>query len=67
MKPRTRVGGGAEDGGHGAELGGAVEVADLTVGAAAHALDEEEHDALEDKDDEKNDEEFGELVLKERE
>ena len=45
------VGGGAEDGGDGAELGGAVEVADLVVGAVAQAVDEEEHDALEDEDD----------------
>ena len=32
------VGGGADDGGHGAELGGAVEVADLTVGARRRRL-----------------------------
>ena len=56
-------GGGAEDGGHGAELGGAVEVADLMVGASAHLLDEEEDDALEDEDDEKDYDDFGQLVL----
>ena len=36
------VGGGADDGGDGAELGGALRVADLLVGAAAHPVDEED-------------------------
>jgi hypothetical protein len=31
-------GGGAQDGGHGAKLGSAVEVANLTIGARAHLL-----------------------------
>jgi hypothetical protein len=54
---------GPYDGGHGAELGGAVEVAYLMVGAAAQALDEEQHQAMEPVDDEKNGQELGELVL----
>ena len=57
------IGGGADDGGHGAELGCAVEVAYLVVGAPAQALDEEEHQLMEDEDDEENEDEFGEFVL----
>ncbi len=48
------VGGGSQDGGHGAELGGAVEVADLAVGAGVHLFDEEEDDPLEHEDDDKD-------------
>jgi len=55
-------GGGAKDGGHGAELGGAMEV-DLMVGSGAHLLDEEEDNALKDEDDQKDYDDFGQLIL----
>jgi hypothetical protein len=58
-------GGGSEDGRHGAELGGAMEV-DLMVGPGAHLLDEEEDNALDDEDDQKDDDDFGQLVLQEQ-
>ncbi len=58
-------GGGAKDGGHGAELGGSMEV-DLIVGSGAHLLDEEEDNALEDEDDQKDDDDLGQLVLQEQ-
>ena len=48
------VGGGAENGGHGAELRGAVEVRDLAVGEGAHPLYEEEDDALQDEEGEED-------------
>lgn len=59
------VGGGAEDRGHGAELGGSVKVADLAVGAFTQAFDEEENDALEDEDDKQDRDEAGKLVATE--
>ena len=43
-----------------------MEVADLMVGAPAHALDEEEHDAVEHEDDKENGEKFGEFGLNRR-
>jgi hypothetical protein len=58
------VGRGAENGGDGAELCGAVEVRDLTVGAGAHLSYEEENNALEHEDDQENDEDLGQLVAK---
>jgi hypothetical protein len=58
-------GGGAKDGGHGAELGGAMEV-DLMVGPGAHLFDEEEDNTLEDEDNQKDHGDFGQLVLQER-
>jgi hypothetical protein len=59
-------GGGAQDGSHGAELGSAVEVANLAVGAGAHLLYKEQDDALEDKDNQKDDDDFGQLILQEK-
>jgi hypothetical protein len=56
---------GAYDSGHGAKLGGTVEVAYLMVGAAAQALDEEQHEAMKHIDDEKDGEELRQLVLNE--
>ena len=53
------VGGGPEDGGHGAKLGGSVEVRDLMVGAGAHLFDEEEDDTLEREDDDEDDDDLG--------
>ena len=43
------VGGGADDRGHSAELGGSLGVADLLFGETQHAVDEKAHDALEEK------------------
>ena len=57
------VRGGAHDGRHGAELGGAVEVARLTVGAPAQAFDEKEHKAMKRKNDEENGDKLRQLVL----
>ena len=56
------VGGGTQDGCHGAELRSAVEVADVAVGAGAEALDEEKYDALKNEDDEQDGEQAGEFV-----
>jgi hypothetical protein len=58
-----RVGGGSNDGGHGAELGGAMEVGDLMVGPSAETFNEEQNQTVEYEDDEENDDEFRELVL----
>ena len=44
------VGRGSDDGGYGAELGGAVGVGDLLVGAIAQAVDEEGYDPLQNED-----------------
>jgi len=48
----------ADDGGHGAELGGAVEVVSLLVGPCAHLPDEKENDPLEDKQNKEDDQDF---------
>ncbi len=58
-------GGGSEDGCHGAELGGAMEVG-LTIGSGAHLFDEEEDNALEDHDNDKDHGDLGQLVLQEQ-
>ncbi len=63
-EPQDPNGGGAQDGGHGAELCGAVEVGYLMVSTRTHLFDEEENDALQDEDDQKNDGDLGEFVLK---
>jgi hypothetical protein len=57
------VGGGSYDGGHGAELGGAMEVGYLMIGEAMQAFDEEQYQAVEYEDDEENCENSWELVL----
>ena len=59
------VGGSTQNGGHGAELGGAVEVANLAVGALVHLFYEEEDDALEDEDNNEDSEDSGELIYDE--
>ncbi|GAC1358219.1 MAG: hypothetical protein NVSMB3_05240 [Acidobacteriaceae bacterium] len=53
-KSEDAVGGGAEDGSHGAQLGGALEVANLAVRESSHASDEEVHDTLQDKSEHQN-------------
>jgi len=65
-KAKHTVGGRSQDGGYGAELGGMVKVANLTVGAGAHLLYKEQDDALEDKDDQKDDDYFWQLILQEK-
>ena len=57
------VGGGADDGGHGAELRGALRVADLPVCEAEHPVDEELDDAGEDKCQQEYDGDAGKIVL----
>jgi hypothetical protein len=54
------VGGGANDRGHGAELGRPLGVTDGFIGETAHAMDEEEYDPLENEGEEKNGEQAGE-------
>jgi hypothetical protein len=60
---KDAVGGGAEDGSHRSQLGGAMEVRNLAVGSGAHLFDEEEDNALKDEDDKKNDDDLRQLVL----
>ncbi len=59
------VAGGPEDRGHGANLGGALGVADELVGALAHATDEERDDALEREGQKEGEDELGNAVLDE--
>ena len=63
-EPEDSVGGGSEDGRHGAHLGGTVKVVHQVVGSAAQASNEEEDDALKDEDDDEDDDDLRELVLK---
>ena len=56
------VGGGSDDGGYGADLGGALGVGDLPVGALVHTVDEEDDDALQEEGKKKNDDETREVV-----
>ena len=48
-EPDDAVGGCTDNRCHGAELGRSLGVADLPVGEAKHAIDEEKDDALEDE------------------
>lgn len=57
------VRGSAKDGGHGAKLGGAVEVRNLVVGPGAHLFYKEEDDPLEYNDDDENYDDLRQLVL----
>ena len=62
------VGGGAEDGGDGAEFGGALGVGgNVAIGEPPHAIDEEEDDAQQDEGIEKDDEEAGKVATNEAE
>ena len=56
---------GADDGGHGAKLRGALRVADLAIGEAEHPVDEELNDAGEDERKQENDGDAREIVLDE--
>jgi hypothetical protein len=58
---KDAVGGSAQNRGHGAELGGAVEVTNLPVGSSPHLFYEEENYALKDEDDEENNEDLRQL------
>ena len=56
--------GGAEDGGKGAELGGALgDWWHLPVGKPPHAVDEEADDARQDKGDDEDDDQLGEVGM----
>jgi hypothetical protein len=57
------VRGGSNDRGHGADLGGPMEVGYLMVGAPAQAFNKEQYQTVEYEDDDENDDEFRELVL----
>lgn len=59
------VGGGPDDGCHGAELGGALRVADLSLGQKIHALDEEVDDSLQDESKDENANETGQVGAEE--
>lgn len=59
------VGGGTQDGRHGAELRRTLGVADKAVGAAVQTLDEERDDGLKDEGQQKGEDELGDSVLDE--
>jgi len=59
------VGGSPNDGGHGAQLRGALRVADLFIGQREHAVDEEQDHALEHKGNDENDQDAREVELDE--
>src|ERR1019366_798268 len=61
------VGGGAQDGGDGADFGGALGVLDVRVRDAAHAVDEETDDAYEDEGDGQDDQHLREVFVDEGE
>jgi len=61
------VGRGSDDGGYGADLGGALGVGDLLVGATAHAVDEEGYDALQEEGKKKDDDETRDVCADELE
>ena len=56
-KADDAVRGGAENGGHGAELCGALGVADLAIGKSEHAVDEKVDQALQDEGEDEDGEE----------
>ncbi len=59
MKAMNADSRGTEDRSHGAELGGAVKVADLLIGARAELLDEEQDHPLHDQEEDEDDGELG--------
>jgi len=61
------VGRGSDDGSYGADLGSALGVGDLLVGATAHAVDEEGYDALQEEGKKKDDDETRDVCADELE
>ena len=64
-RSREAVGGGADDGGDGAELGGALGVADQRSARCCNRVDEKAGDVLEDESDQESDDDLGQAVLQE--